>query len=739
MDHEKLTIRYILLWAAAGALAVGLCTAIVSTTLFLDRLKDGARARIAHAAEVGAISIGEFLRRSTDVVWQVTSRSKARRLLVELNAGTIAPDDYRRQTQNILTDALNRSDHLRAIARLDKDHRRVASVGEEIPEHLLPKRHEMGRAAIVSGPFALKGAMRIAVSAPILDRQGEPVGADVTLFGLEQLAHLLTAEVDDDHARWELSYFLAVTGDGTRTYYAPSASGDEPIAPVPAEILLGEGDDAEALARAGEDIVSIGDLVFATRSVDGSDWMVLVRKSTAHLYSGVYGDMAVSLIAGLVLSGGGALCLLVLIRHFARKLTNQLGGLRRNIAASEARYRDLIEESVQGILIHRDYRPLLVNKAWAEIHGYGVEEIMSLDSIEPLISPQDRGPLSEYRNARQEGGAGPDRHEYRAVHKNGKPIWVETSVKEIAWDGAPATQTTMVDITDRKEREATDAIHRSELESLVRQRTMEIEEKSRNLEIALRKEREYSSLLDQFVSMASHEFRTPLTIIDSVAQRQFRKADDLRPKSLKESAQKIRGAVQRMILLIESLLSSASMDAGKFKMKPQACSLRDVVSGVCLREQELSPRHEIISDLDRLPEQIAGDPGMLEQVFANLLSNAVKYSPGSPRIEVVGAAQGGYASVTVIDQGLGIPAEEQPKLFDRFFRASTSSGIAGTGIGLNLVAQIVELHGGRVDVESAQGRGSKFTVRLPIRTLPEPPAEVLTPAMLSPAAQTAAD
>ena len=733
--QDKRAARSILYWAGFGVVMAGVCTSVVPTMLFFDRLKDGAQATVVHAVNVSANSVGEFLHRSEDIVLQVTSRSKARNLLVDLNADGIRLDDYRAQTERILGDALARADHLRGIARFDRRQRLVASVGEAVPARYWPDAVASDGAATISDPFDHEGQLRMAVSAPILDAQGAAIGVDVTLFSLEQLAHLLVPESSHRYADWNLDLFVAIGRDAGRTYYAPSSRPDAPVAPIDAMELTTSARSLDRLRTLQDGLLTFDDHVFAAMAVPGSDWLVLARRSTVDLYGGVYRDIAVSWSLVLLLALAGALAMFVRMRGLTSGLMERMVGLQTDVEATEARYRDLIEGSVQGILIHNDHRPLLVNKAWADIHGYTVEQVMKLKSIQPLIAFKDRKRLSEYKTARLNGLPTPDRYEYRAVHKNGRFVWVENAVRTIVWDGELAIQTTIVDITERKQREATEANHRYELEALVQQRTMEIEEKNRNLESALRKEREYSSLLDQFVAMASHEFRTPLTIIDSVAQRLFRRADSLPPEKLKESALKTRNAVQRMILLIESVLSSSSMDAGRFKMKPQACSLADIVNGVCQRAQDLSPQHRIDVRLGDLPEQIAGDPHMLEQVFSNLLSNAVKYAPDQPHIDVVGFARDGYAGIAVTDQGVGIPAAEQSKLFDRFFRASTSTGIAGTGIGLNLAAQVVELHGGRIEVESAEGRGSTFTVYLPIRALQSTQAVSFNPAPRPPAAQ----
>lgn len=133
-----------------------------------------------------------------------------------------------------------------------------------------------------------------------------------------------------------------------------------------------------------------------------------------------------------------------------------------------------------------------------------------------------------------------------------------------------------------------------------------------------------------------------------------------------------------------------------------------------MHQIELSPGHNITCDLKELPDSIQGDKGALGQIFSNLLSNAVKYSPDTSDIHMRGWREGEFAAVEVGDQGLGIDEDDLPNMFQRFFRAKSSAGIAGTGIGLNLVKTLVELHDGKITVESSKGEGSLFKIFLPI-------------------------
>ena len=251
--------------------------------------------------------------------------------------------------------------------------------------------------------------------------------------------------------------------------------------------------------------------------------------------------------------------------------------------------------------------------------------------------------------------------------------------------------------------------------TLVDHLTSEQQKLSLRLADALEKERQYSALHREFVSMVSHEFRTPVAIIDGAAQRIERRAGKDTPEELRQRVAKIRGAAARMIGLLESTLSVSRLEAGTIELETADCDLATLLTDVCQRQQELSKEHVISLTIEELPATLALDARRVEQIFTNLLSNAAKYSPNAPRIDVRARVDGSDIVVSVRDFGLGVPSHELPKLFGKYFRASTSKGIAGTGIGLHLVKHLVELHEGTIAVESEEGAGTVFTVTLPIK------------------------
>lgn len=236
------------------------------------------------------------------------------------------------------------------------------------------------------------------------------------------------------------------------------------------------------------------------------------------------------------------------------------------------------------------------------------------------------------------------------------------------------------------------------------------------LKRALEAEKEMSAMQRQFVTMASHEFRTPLAIIDGTAQRMTKRIRNnlASPDDSLDRLDKIRNAVVRMTKLMESTLSVAKMEQGALVMNLLPCDVAALISEICERQQEISDAHRIHYDVNQLPKTIIADTGSIEQIFTNLLSNAVKYSPDAPDINVEAKVEGSDVVISVSDNGLGIDEEDLPHLFERFFRAKSSMGTAGTGIGLNLAYQLIKMHDGTFSVKSTLHEGSTFTVHLPI-------------------------
>ncbi|MDF1514399.1 MAG: ATP-binding protein [Anaerolineae bacterium] len=231
--------------------------------------------------------------------------------------------------------------------------------------------------------------------------------------------------------------------------------------------------------------------------------------------------------------------------------------------------------------------------------------------------------------------------------------------------------------------------------------------------------READALKDTFISVVSHELKTPVAIIKGYAETLYR------PEARKDAdiaEEMLAGIIQesdRLARLVDDLLDASRLQAGGLPFHDvEDVDLPFIVRRVVDRYISQTEQHTLRVDMARDFPLIKGDPQRLEQVVDNLVSNAIKYSPRGGVIEVVGKATTAEVILTVSDQGVGIPLEEQGRIFDRFYRVEgpDTRAVPGTGLGLYIARAIVEAHGGRCWVNSAPGKGATFFVALPRET-----------------------
>ena len=216
-----------------------------------------------------------------------------------------------------------------------------------------------------------------------------------------------------------------------------------------------------------------------------------------------------------------------------------------------------------------------------------------------------------------------------------------------------------------------------------------------------------------FVSIVSHEFRTPLTGIQGFSEMMA--SEDLTPEEMREYAGDINKDAHRLNRMITEMLDLDKMESGRMQLNREPLDLNAIVSDAVDRVRPNAPLHPVSLRLDPLVGEMSGDRDKLTQVIANLLSNAVKYSPNGGEIVVSTRAEGGAAHLVVRDHGMGIPEAALETIFERYGRVESiaTRHIQGTGLGLPIVRQIVHLHGGTVWAESNVGEGSVFHVTLP--------------------------
>ena len=261
-----------------------------------------------------------------------------------------------------------------------------------------------------------------------------------------------------------------------------------------------------------------------------------------------------------------------------------------------------------------------------------------------------------------------------------------------------------------EERKQTIIVANAALQTEVRRRE-KVEEELRD---ALKREHELSEFRMNVIMRLSHEFRTPLATVRTASDLLTTYSERLNEQERGARIQSIQAEIDHMNGMLEDILTFGRLEAGRIPFQPEVVDLaelcRTLIAGLRLQTDE---SRRLVFKPDLRCKTAYVDSRLVGEILTNLLHNAIKYSPdgGSVRCEVV--CLQGQATIKVSDDGIGIPPAELSRIFETFYRAANSGSIGGTGIGLSIVQRAVELHHGSIDVQSAPGRGTTFTVSLP--------------------------
>jgi PAS domain S-box-containing protein len=391
----------------------------------------------------------------------------------------------------------------------------------------------------------------------------------------------------------------------------------------------------------------------------------------------------------------------------------------------------LFKYATEGILITSDHGEIMrANPAANKMFGYENDELVG-QKIEILIPRklaekhvQNREHFNQ-KPSQRSMGIGRDLFGKR---KDDTEFPVEVSLSPFtSLDGQKYIIGFVIDITVRKKQELElrknhDEIQvlNSNLEKKVEERTLVLEEalrelgKSREeLSVALRKEKELNELKSRFVSMASHEFRTPLTtILSSISLIGKYGEQGDREKQVRHIG-RVKTSINHLTDILNDILSISKLEEGKTHVTAENFNLKEYVMDVISELRDLTKEGQEINYIHTGKEEVYSDKKILRHLLFNLISNAIKFSPEGKAISVSTNNDTRVFILEIKDQGIGISDEDKKHLFERFFRGYNATNIQGTGLGLNIVAKYVELLKGSIEFRSKLEEGTAFRLKLP--------------------------
>jgi PAS domain S-box-containing protein len=366
--------------------------------------------------------------------------------------------------------------------------------------------------------------------------------------------------------------------------------------------------------------------------------------------------------------------------------------VENKLLEAEERYRALVETLPLATYTgdgRHDTGPTWVSPQIETITSYSPAEWTSNPQLlGEVLHPDDKEIVLAQMQRAQEGG-GSRELEYRMVRRDGSIVWVQDSGVIVVEGNRRHSRGFIIDITARREAE------------------LELECQNHQL-------RQLDRLKDEFVALVSHELRTPLTSIRGYLE--LISEDTNLTVEQTRFLETIDRNAQRLQRVVGDLLFVAQVEAGKLSLEVSAVDLNAIAEEAVHAAQPSAAAKAIALTIDigDLPT-IQGDRARLAQVLDNFVSNAIKFTPSGGAVSVTTRLLPGEVEVVICDTGMGIPTDELPLLFERFFRAerATSGAIPGTGLGLAIAKAIVTGHGGRIRVESEDGAGTTFRVILP--------------------------
>ncbi|HUH32951.1 MAG TPA: PAS domain-containing sensor histidine kinase [Daejeonella sp.] len=381
----------------------------------------------------------------------------------------------------------------------------------------------------------------------------------------------------------------------------------------------------------------------------------------------------------------------------------------------------IIENAIDGIITINN-RGIIdsINPSACELFGYTPEEVIGKNVKVLMPNPyhdQHDEYIARYQRTNKPHIIGIGR-EVQGLTKNGTIFPFRLGVSEVKLGDAVVYAGFVHDLTKEKEAEEKIRKYALELERLVEDRTATLrsmvealEEAKEEVSISLEKEKELNQLKSRFVSMASHEFRTPLSSVQLSASLIERYALNFDNANISKHVNKIKNSVGNLTGILNDFLSLEKLEAGKTQASFSKFDLVKLSEEITEEMQLIAKQNQsIIYQHTGLSSKVTLDQNLLKNCVINLIANAIKYSGENTFIEFNTEITDTNCSITIKDNGIGIPDSDQKYLFQPFFRAHNTGNIPGTGLGLNIVGRYTRLMNGQITFESTQNKGTFFTI-----------------------------
>ena len=403
------------------------------------------------------------------------------------------------------------------------------------------------------------------------------------------------------------------------------------------------------------------------------------------------------------------------------------------------KFEALFNFATMGILLVNEEGAIVMSNPYANKQfGYGAGELLG-SKIENLIPMRYR---ERHESHREKYGKNPESRtmgtglDLFAVRKNNTEFPVQISLGHFENEEGKFTLAFVIDDTDRKQKEKAIILQKEEmakvnkhiqqlnemLEFKVAERTRmlqdtlkELEESRDSLTQALEKEKQLNDMKSRFVSMASHEFRTPLSTILSSVTLLSKYITTEEQTRREKHIDRIKSSVTNLTDILNEFLSLGKIEDGKVEPRWAVFSIQEHVTGLIKQMETICKAGQKIIYKHKGKEQVELDPALLQNVFINLISNAIKFSPEQKPIHVTTTVGDDGLHISIKDEGLGISREDQQHLFERFFRGNNVTNIQGTGLGLHIVSRYIQLMNGTISCESELEAGTTFHIFFPHR------------------------